>query len=112
MAEILQSLMADLTIMPDARLVDMRKRSKEFPGVDPAKLAWSMMVRRQLLQHDVRTYRRMSKRILKPLIVEADAPTLACMSMAIVKHNAIRHVSPDQCRQLLLAACARKKRKS
>lgn len=111
MAEILQSLCADLTIMPDARVVDMKMRAKTIPGVDANSLTWAMMVRRQLLQHDVRTYRRMSKRTLKPLIAEADVPTLACMSIAIVKHNAIRNVSPDQCRQLLLAACARKKRK-
>jgi hypothetical protein len=71
-----------------------------------------MLVRRQLLQQDVRTYRRMAKPTIRPLIVEADPPTLACMSVAVLKSNALRHLMPDQTRQLLLAACARKKRKS
>jgi len=112
MAEILQQLCADMTITADARLVDMRKRSKEFPEIDPAKLAWSMITRRELLRVDVRTYRRMGKRTLVPLIADADMATLACISVAVLKTNALRHLKTDECRQLLTAACARKKRTS
>jgi hypothetical protein len=39
-----------------------------------------------------------------------DPATLACISMAILKNNALRKLTVDQTRQLLLAACARKKR--
>lgn len=112
MVELLQSLCADLTITADARFVDMRKRSKEFPDVDPTDLAWRMITRRELLRVDVRTYRRMGKRTLAPLIAIADPATLACISVAVLKRNAMRHLKPEECRQLLVAACARKKRKS
>jgi hypothetical protein len=112
MAEILQALVADMSIAPDARVVDMRMRAATIPGVDANTLTWAMMVRRLLLQHDVRTYRRMAKRTIRPLIADADPATLACISVAVLKTNALRKLTVDQTRQLLLAACARKKRKT